>query len=350
MLNTVDLIKEKISIYQMCQHLGIDVKGNAFRCFNKSNHRNGDRNPSVVIYPRSNSFKCQVCENIGGSVIDLYAQFYNISFSEAVKKISKEFNIIRRLRDRSPIPSLREVDTNVYSIYKSIMNLCEYDVEAARFAKSRGILKDTYTSQRILHINQNVINNIRRRLKTIKGGPEYLVKIGLYNMKREMIFSIGDIVLPVFNDGIIKSFQIRRNSAKRKYINPFNSEQVVYNNDLSLPGSNSKDIYVCEGILDCLYLLDKNISAMAFLGAGAIYKIMKNDLKNQMEWVRSINGRNLYIAFDGDSAGRKAGHDAKLHFEFLGAKVKIVEIPDGEDVNSFCLKNGIINFLNLKKS
>lgn len=93
--NSADFIKQTIDIVQLAERLGFELvnRGNHFKtnCRTQS-HKHGDKNPSLAIYPDTNSFNCFGC-GACGSQIDLYlSQIEHVSIHDAILKIKGVIN------------------------------------------------------------------------------------------------------------------------------------------------------------------------------------------------------------------------------------------------------------------
>ncbi|MGM0410098.1 MAG: CHC2 zinc finger domain-containing protein [Bacillota bacterium] len=81
--STINEIKENVPIKNVVEKY-IDLKGKKAIC---PFHDDGD--PSLYIYPETNTFKCFGC-GIAGDVIEFIEQIENINFIEAIEKLSEE--------------------------------------------------------------------------------------------------------------------------------------------------------------------------------------------------------------------------------------------------------------------
>lgn len=89
----VDYCKRGIDILDLAEYHGIKPKmiGGRIKASCKDpSHRNGDRNPSMALYPDTNSYYCYGCAN-GGDVIDFHMQFSSKTFAESVTDLTKIF-------------------------------------------------------------------------------------------------------------------------------------------------------------------------------------------------------------------------------------------------------------------
>jgi hypothetical protein len=85
-----DELRRNYPIVQAAQRLGLvsfslgnnPGKAVAVSCFNKSGHKNGDKNPSLLLMPNVNRYECKGC-GVSGGVIDLVMYAQGIDFKQA---------------------------------------------------------------------------------------------------------------------------------------------------------------------------------------------------------------------------------------------------------------------------
>lgn len=136
---------------------------------------------------------------------------------------------------------------------------------------------------------------------------------------------------------------------KRKYLltqsgEVFKKSDFVYGIQQAREVSKNNDInyvYVTEGVLDAITLLENNIPAVSILGS----YISERQFK-----MLSQSFETLYLCLDGDSAGLE-GATKSLHDEVfingLQTSGFIVNLPKNEDVTDFLNKNSLTSFKNL---
>src|SRR3954463_3200923 len=80
----IEAVKAAHPILDVLRDLGIPVQHGRIRCLKPENHAHGDRTPSVSIWTDRGQFKCWVCADVKGDVIDLVRLARNCSFPEAL--------------------------------------------------------------------------------------------------------------------------------------------------------------------------------------------------------------------------------------------------------------------------
>lgn len=84
-MNSAVYIKESISMQDVLSMYGYDSKKNRIPC-----PIHGGTHPNMAVTDRS--FRCFVCGS-SGSVIDFVMGVFDLSFSDAVRKIDRDFNL-----------------------------------------------------------------------------------------------------------------------------------------------------------------------------------------------------------------------------------------------------------------
>jgi DNA primase len=95
---------------------------------------------------------------------------------------------------------------------------------------------------------------------------------------------------------------------------PFNADAL-----LGEPGQ----VFITEGAIDCLSLIEQGFSAVAIPGAGNFRR----------EWVGLFEGWDVLLALDADPAGRAATDRIARLFNAAGQTVRVLELPAGSDIN-----------------
>ena len=98
-----------------------------------------------------------------------------------------------------------------------------------------------------------------------------------------------------------------------KYKNPAGSHATLFNLQAAAKAPN---IFLCEGEIDCLKLIEEGIPSVSSTGGSGTFR---------EEWVPLLKGKNLWICYDNDTAGR-AGIRQLLTF-FPNAIV--LQLPEG---------------------
>ncbi|MFC1564608.1 hypothetical protein ACFL6G_06695 [candidate division KSB1 bacterium] len=83
-----DEIIRSNNIIEVARELGLKVNKNVIPCIRIDNHVNSDGPPTMSFNPVSNTFRCWVCKDVGGTVIDLVKQVMDISEAKAMEYLA----------------------------------------------------------------------------------------------------------------------------------------------------------------------------------------------------------------------------------------------------------------------
>jgi len=230
------------------------------------------------------------------------------------------------------------------------------DAQHARdYMKSRGFSKETAENWLIGWAPKNS----RQFFQTLKekgfNGREIL-NAGLGGLRekenpRSGLWSkwYDQLTFPIYNDaGDVVGFSARvlsKDDKRGKYINT--SDSVLFNKSKLLFGldkarkhiGKAKFALICEGQVDAIVLHEAGFqNTVAPLGT-AFTEQHANMLN------RYTN--NVVLCYDGDGAGRNAATKAFNHLAPVGLSVKLVNMPDGHDPDTFLQEFGVEKFQEL---
>jgi hypothetical protein len=142
--------------------------------------------------------------------------------------------------------------------------------------------------------------------------------------------------------GTFQFFKLRRDpsAGNEKTTYPRGIEAQIYGWEMLINDSNL--IVICEGELDRLALLSKNIPAITSTHGAMTFK---------QEWCEKVGkGRKIYVCFDNDETGRKGAERAAKMLENVGNEIYITTLPQevGEagDITDYLVKlNGSVDDL-----
>lgn len=178
----------------------------------------------------------------------------------------------------------------------------------------------------------------------------YLESADLANRK---IFSPTGIIIPIFDDkNRAVGFVTRRTDmdtnahGEEKYVNSQNSD-IYHKSEILFNYNNCKledgQLFIVEGYLDAVYMVQAGISNVAAIGATML-------TEEHVDMLFTDKFRNIVVCLDSDEGGRRG---VKLAIDRLasykGFKVRIMELPEGKDPDTFIRENGKEKFLDLAR-
>lgn len=304
-----------------------------------------EKTPSFSVSPSKGIFHCFGC-GVGGDVISFIMQKEGLSYPEAIKFLADKLGIL---------VETNEVNKEKYEHRKKLF---EINNEAKLFYYKNLLINDIpkdYIKKR--NINNNLINkfiigyadgknSLYRHLLQKGYQKDDIIEVGLINQdekgnvydkfRNRLMFPIIDI------RGNVIGFGGRALADSRaKYMN--SPQSLAYDKSKNVYGvSNLKNstkvgkIILVEGYMDVISLTNYGFDyAIASLGTSLTHdqaKLIKRYCKN------------IYICYDGDSAGQNATSRAIEIFKEHDISPNIIVIPDNMDPDDYIKQYGNESF------
>lgn len=361
--------KASLSITSVAKALGIEVTRGKFRCFCPQRHVHGDRTPSVSISEERGLFRCWVCDDIRGDVFNLVQEFRSCSFVEALNWLKETYPFLvpggkRPQHDvpvkpasstlqpvnahievepkEDPVPSYQEdenrkelvpEDERKKIILSFLKMLSPIDgTPSAAYLMKRRIYKPVWDRMLLRTIKD--YDGLNRHLKETYS-MEVLQYVGLFNDRGNLRYYKHPLVFP-YLDPLRRAshFQARAvdSTVEPKELHLKGTVPFPYN--VSALDQKSGWIYLCEGVIDTLTLLQQGIQAVGIPGVRSF----------KIQWLSLFKNKNVVLCLDHDEAGRKGMEYLQDVFNNAGIRTIILgngleRIPsnmkDGEDVNEW---------------
>lgn len=304
-----------------------------------------EKTPSFSVSPSKGIFHCFGC-GVGGDVISFIMQKEGLSYPEAIKFLADKLGIL---------VETNEVNKEKYEHRKKLF---EINNEAKLFYYKNLLINDIpkdYIKKRNLNsnlINKFIIgyadgkNSLYRHLLQKGYQKDDIIEVGLINkdekgnvydkFRNRLMFPIIDI------RGNVIGFGGRALADSRaKYMN--SPQSLAYDKSKNVYGvSNLKNstkvgkIILVEGYMDVISLTNYGFDyAIASLGTSLTHdqaKLIKRYCKN------------IYICYDGDSAGQNATSRAIEIFKEHDISPNIIVIPDNMDPDDYIKQYGNESF------
>ncbi|MDU6879947.1 DNA primase [Finegoldia magna] len=304
-----------------------------------------EKTPSFSVSPSKGIFHCFGC-GVGGDVISFIMQKEGLSYPEAIKFLADKLGIL---------VETNEVNKEKYEHRKKLF---EINNEAKLFYYKNLLINDMpkdYIKKRNLNnnlINKFIIgyadgkNSLYRHLLQKGYQKDDIIEVGLINQdekgnvydkfRNRLMFPIIDI------RGNVIGFGGRALADSRaKYMN--SPQSLAYDKSKNVYGvfnlKNSTKvgkIILVEGYMDVISLTNYGFDyAIASLGTSLTHdqaKLIKRYCKN------------IYICYDGDSAGQKATSRAIEIFKEQDISPNIIVIPDNMDPDDYIKQYGNESF------
>ena len=319
----------KLSIKDVAKSLGIEVIGNRGRCFNKLVHRNGDRNPSLIFGIKTNVWKCPVCNfdfkystSSGyGSAIDLVMLCNNLDYRDALQWFVETYSIqddnvskrsfkarqtpLNKGKAGYTIPAksvfkeqiTKKDNSKNIEIYSSFIEyLGTMSDIGKKYLNGRGISNFLIQNYNLTDIKDN-----KKTEDFLKENftMEDLIESGLFRIsdktkKPYFAYFKHRLIFPFYKDDAVVYVQGRdiNPDGKVKYYNSGSEVPCPYNVNLVFnnPDIEGELVYITEGIIDCLSLMEMGYNAIGIIGIGGFKR----------DWVSMLKNVKVFLAFDNE--------------------------------------------------
>lgn len=302
--------------------------------------------PSFSLSPDSGLFYCFGCL-ASGDIIDFYCQINGLEFAQGVRELAEEAGV--ELKEGGPADSARVgLRKSCYQMHELAQSFFAKQLSSPEGSAARDYLAKRHVSQKIrelfgLGFSPPGWQSLQTHLQKQGFRPDLGVQAGLLSKNQQgrtydrfrsrITFPIREL------SGRVVAYGGRIiGEGEPKYLN--SSESPIFKKGDLLYGlfearqhiTQSKSAILTEGYADVLALFQHNFqNACGVLGT-ALTRAQVRRLSGLCQEVRLI--------FDGDRAGRQAALRSAEMILAYGLKVRVVELPDEEDVDSYLQQMG----------
>lgn len=314
-----------------------------------------EKTPSFSVNDKKGFYKCFGCGE-SGDVLSFIMKKENLPFTEAVTKLAEEYHIV--LEKRSPEDDRKIKKRELFyemnrqaAIY--YMKLLSRNKHALEYLNRRGFDKSIIVKFGIGFAPSSGVE-LLEYLKGLGYKTEDIYANNLIskNEKRGNYFDRfrNRIIFPIIDTrSRVLGFGGRvLDDSLPKYLN--SSETEIFHKGSNLYGlnivqkeSDRNKILLVEGYMDVISLYKHGINfAIASLGTALT--------REQAKLIKRF-GKEIYICYDGDTAGIRATNRAINVLFQENLRPRIVQLPESLDPDDFLKKYGPIEFeAALKKS
>jgi DNA primase len=324
-----------------------------------------EKSPSFNVTPAKQIFHCFGCGK-GGDAIAFVREYENLPFTDAVRKLAGRAGIMiveeqsnpeadqaRRSRGR-----LLDVNREAAEFMHSQLMKSPDAQHARDYLKSRGFGAEMAQRWTIgwMPESQDVFLNWARTKKyngreLVNAGlaaqrDENNPRSGLYVRFRDrLMFSIRNEIGDVVG---FSGRQLREDKRSGKYVNSpetllFRKSNILFALDRAKkPILKEKCALICEGQIDVIACHEAGIDH-AIAGQGTAFT-------NQHARLLRRYTKAVILCYDGDSAGLEATQKAFRELAIEGLSVRVVELPGGDDPDTFLKAHGAEAFRDLLKN
>ena len=351
----LDELRSRVSLEEIVsEYVPLKQKGRRFwGCCPFHN----EKTPSFSVDSESQLYYCFGCHK-GGTVINFVMEMERMEFQEAVRHLAE------RAHMALPEPSAKEKSTSINAQERE--RIYEANVIAARYFHSmlwtdegsevlnylykRG-LNDADIRRFGLGASPRGWDNLIRHLEEQGYDAPLLKKAGLAVERDGRFYDMfrGRAIFPIINaQGKVLGFGGRAmGDAQPKYLNTpdtpvFNKRQGLYALNFARKERDVGHMVLVEGYMDTVSLRKYGVRGVVATLGTALTQEQARLIKRYVP--------EVWISYDGDSAGRKAALRAlEIFDEIDGLTARVIDYPNGQDPDDFVRERGLAGFEKLTR-
>lgn len=310
-----------------------------------------DTNPSMSVSKEKQIYTCFSC-HATGNVFKFLMDYENISFIEAVKKCADMANIsldiknYSNTKDNTKNSVLYDIYENSTKFYQNLINTSD-GKSAKEYLLKRNIDEELIKEFKIgLSLEKRdlltkfLTKNNYTKNDLLKSGLVIENSYGLNDIyANRIMFPLEDL------NGRVVGFsgRIYNTTDNSKYINTketeiFKKREMLYNYRRAKDDARQKGyVIVMEGFMDVIRAYSVGIKNVVATMGTAITSNHAMALKKM--------AKDIYLCFDGDSAGLKATISCIEELDKVGVTPKIIRLEENLDPDEYIIKYGKDRFL-----
>ncbi len=305
-----------------------------------------EKTPSFTVSKSKGIFHCFGCGE-GGDAISFIMKKENLNYIEAIQFLADKLGIFIETGN---------VDKELYEHRKKLYRINEeakyyFFQQLLTFQKPKEYLiqrglKKSVVNKFMLGYAPDGFNNLLNYFKSKNVKTDDLLELGLIKKsKNNRLYDAyrNRLIFPILNTRkeVIGFGGRTLVDDRAKYIN--SPESIVYHKSRNLYGvgnfnsiSKKDKVVLVEGYIDVISMFNYGIDyCVASLGTALT--------KEQAKLIKRYT-KNVYICYDGDSAGRAATERGIEIFKEIGVYPNIVQLPDELDPDDYIKEYGKDSF------
>jgi len=352
----LERIKDEVSVQRLVEASGVELKKAGKDLIGRCCFHGPDTEPSLVITPAKNLWRCFGCGEAGGP-IDWVMKTKGVSFRHAVELLKADPSLaagpVRKVTTTRALPTPVAFDADEQSLLTQTLDYYRECLKASAaglaYLKTRGLdhpaLIDTFR----LGLADRTLG-LRLPMKDRAAGAtirERLQHIGILLPSGHEFFT-GSLVIPVFDEagqvaevygrkiqerhrpGTAKHLFLRQPDEGHRARGVFNLAGVQ---EAGKREVGQRAVIVCEALIDALtFWVNGYTNATSSYGTEGFTPELLAALK-----AHAIE--RVYIAYDRDEAGERAAEKLAAQLIAEGFEVLRVQFPQGMDANEFACQS-----------
>ncbi len=346
---SIERVREAADIVEVVgEHVKLKRSGSSFRGPCPFHHGDG---PNFSVTPRTNTFYCFVC-HAKGDVIGFVRDHLGLDFVEAVKYVAEragvevqETRAARGAEERDVREPLWEANAAAAEVFRAALWDDPEAAPARDYLASRDVGRDDADRFGFGYAWRDGGRWVEK-LRALGHDDARLLEVGLLRRREER----GDEPFPYFRGRLMLPIQdaagrtvgfggrALRDDQKPKYLNSpqgplFDKGRQLYGLSWAKhPIRKAERALVVEGYFDAIRLAMAGIEeAVAPLGTALT--------EDQGALLAKLT-RNVFLVYDGDTAGQKATVKAGWALLRLGVAPRVVSLPGDDDPDTFVRARG----------
>jgi len=318
-----------------------------------------EKTPSFHVTPDLGIYKCFGCGE-SGDVFNFVMEMEGVGFTEALRSLADRYGVSLPEEDAQEFDEEHNLREGIYHalkyagvfFFRNLMETKEAQ-KALEYLQKRGYDRQIIKKYGLGYAPSGGDKLYKAALDSGLN-EEYLLEAGLIkpSQRDEGYYDAfrGRLMFPIFNPSgkvIAYAGRVLGNEKTAKYIN--SPQTKVYNKSEVLYGINfakneirkTNEVILVEGYTDVISLQQYGVDNVAASSGTSL-------TPQQMKLLHRY-GDTITMIYDSDSAGQRAmkrGINIALE---EGMDVKLLELPEGEDPDSFVRQFGEEGFRELKK-
>lgn len=327
-----------LDIEEVANDLGICLSRHKALCFMHDDHH-----PSLVFFPKTNRWKCFVCDK-WGNTIDLVMEYLNVRFVDACVWLATKNNILLEgnynsisaitptiRRENRPVKQTVEhkLDIEVLQALIDGLNLTDS-------GKDFLLNKRNYDPSVIAKLNIKSADSEAEILNCYKRFPgQRLLDCGLVIKTYDGYhpsFHTPCLFFPYYDQNgkliTVQSRYLGNPEEHQRFQFPRGSRLTIFNLPILKKLDPQEPLFISEGVTDCIALLTTGKSAVAIPSATSLKK----------EDVEVLVQHPLAMYPDQDEPGQRLFEQIQDIINLNNGKIVKLDLPDGcKDYSAFLL-------------
>lgn len=345
-----EVIKQRLSIVDIVgEYVTLQQAGTSFKGLSPFSK---EKSPSFFVSPDKGLFYC-FSSGKGGDMFTFIQEIEGIDFKGALKMLAEKAGVVlEEYKGHTAEPRDRWFAC-MEQATRFFVDTLHKDTTATAYAKERGLADDTIRYFRIGYAPSSW-DALTRTLRGLGYTDRELEEVGLIKMtekgpidkfRNRLMFPIMD------SSGRVVAFSGRAlpsdQSKGPKYLNSpetplFKKSDVLFGLDKAKVAIRKWNFSILvEGQFDVVLLHQAGFSnAVAASGTALTdHEESREEGSNNLGLLKRLS-RNIVLAYDSDSAGKKAAIRSTLLLQELDMEVKILSLPAGLDPADSILQEG----------